>query len=294
MLKRDGCSDTLQSASACRLNFHYCNAFAGGRDILLGLTVYSWFRKIVNAAEKQILPGIYCHFLNRKKRLRIKAEGIISGFGKRPAQLVVLGAGADSTAAGILAGFPDVTAYELDHPLTQKFKKTALLNCLKEGFFTEAGNEKRFHLISSDLGNESPSVVLEAAGFQKEIPAVILAEGLFMYIPQERLKKILQDLRAVSAEGSALIFTWLQNSADGKPDYCAKSLIVRTWLALHREKFVWGTETQALREFLRECGWEETATEDPSDFLTAEDQESLPFCRGGHSVGEYITAARTL
>jgi methyltransferase (TIGR00027 family) len=110
-------------------------------------------------------------------------------------QVVILAAGLDTRAFRL--GWPDGTAlYEIDKPLVIAFKDSVL---------AEAGAAVRCdrRTVACDLRDDWAAALL-AAGFDTARPTAWLAEGLFMYLPDEAKDALLASVERLSAAGSRI------------------------------------------------------------------------------------------
>lgn len=110
-------------------------------------------------------------------------------------QAVVIGAGYDSRWSVRLAR-PGVQFFEVDHPATQADKRNRLGRL---GTPTDA-----IRFVPVDLAEQGCTDALIDAGFDVTAPTAYIVEGVSMYLTAEENHALLSDLRASSAEGSAL------------------------------------------------------------------------------------------
>lgn len=104
-------------------------------------------------------------------------------------QVAVIGAGYDSRAWRL--GRPGVRFFELDHPLTQADKQRR----------APAGGPK---FVPADLRVDSAADALLAGGLDPARPAVLVLEGLTMYLSAEAVRLQLTELAAALPVGSRL------------------------------------------------------------------------------------------
>lgn len=110
-------------------------------------------------------------------------------------QAVILASGLDARAYR-LAWPADMTVFEIDQPQVIEFKAATLA---KLGATPQA----ELRTVAEDLRNDWPKA-LAAAGFDKTQPTAWIAEGLFGYLPPEAQDRLLDDITALSADGSRL------------------------------------------------------------------------------------------
>ena len=138
-----------------------------------------WARGALLQLERAMVPGIIAHYLARKRWIERRVR---EAFLRGVRQVVLLGAGMDTLAARLHTEFPPVLFLELDHPATQTVKRSAL------------DSAPNFLFQPVDLATESlASAVAGCPRFSKNLPAIIIAEGLTMYLTAERVAALLQD-----------------------------------------------------------------------------------------------------
>lgn len=110
-------------------------------------------------------------------------------------QAVILASGLDARAYRL--DWPaDMTVFEIDQPQVIEFKAATL---------AELGAAPRAELrtVAVDLRHDWPKALVEA-GFDKSQPTAWIAEGLFGYLPPEAQDRLLDNITALSADGSRL------------------------------------------------------------------------------------------
>jgi methyltransferase (TIGR00027 family) len=110
-------------------------------------------------------------------------------------QAVILAAGLDARAYR-LAWPADMTVFEIDQPEVIEFKTTTLAGL-------GAAPKADLHTVAIDLRQDWPQALLKA-GLDKSRPTAWIAEGLFGYLPPEAQDRLLDNITALSAEGSQL------------------------------------------------------------------------------------------
>jgi methyltransferase (TIGR00027 family) len=110
-------------------------------------------------------------------------------------QAVILASGLDARAYRLV--WPaDLTLFEIDQPQVIEFKAATL---------TRLGAAPRTDLrtVAIDLRQNWPQA-LKDTGFDTNQPTAWIAEGLFGYLPPEAQDRLLDNITALSAEGSRL------------------------------------------------------------------------------------------
>lgn len=110
-------------------------------------------------------------------------------------QAVILASGLDARAYR-LAWPADMTVFEIDQPQVIAFKSATLAEL-------GAAPTAQLRTVAVDLRNDWPKALADA-GFDKSRPTAWIAEGLFGYLPPEAQDRLLDNITALSADGSRL------------------------------------------------------------------------------------------
>ena len=110
-------------------------------------------------------------------------------------QAVILASGLDARAYR-LAWPADMTVFEIDQPQVIEFKAATLAQL-------GAAPQAELRTVAVDLRNDWPKALVEA-GFDMSRPTAWIAEGLFGYLPPEAQDRLLDNITALSADGSRL------------------------------------------------------------------------------------------
>lgn len=110
-------------------------------------------------------------------------------------QAVILASGLDARAYR-LAWPSDMTVFEIDQPQVIAFKTTTLENL---GVAPKA----ELRTVAIDLRQDWPQALIDA-GFDKSRPSAWIAEGLLGYLPPDAQDRLMDNITALSAEGSRL------------------------------------------------------------------------------------------
>jgi methyltransferase (TIGR00027 family) len=114
-------------------------------------------------------------------------------------QAVILASGLDARAYRL--DWPDgMTVFEVDQPQVIEFKTATLADM---GATPTADRRA----VAIDLRNDWPTALVDA-GFDTSLPTAWIAEGLFGYLPPEAQDRLLDNISALSADGS-----WLATEA---------------------------------------------------------------------------------
>jgi methyltransferase (TIGR00027 family) len=110
-------------------------------------------------------------------------------------QAVILASGLDARAYR-LAWPAGMKVFEVDQPQVIAFKTTTLTSL-------GAAPTADRRTVATDLRHNWPTAMVEA-GFDRSQPTAWIAEGLFGYLPPEAQDRLLDNISALSAEGSRL------------------------------------------------------------------------------------------
>jgi methyltransferase (TIGR00027 family) len=118
-------------------------------------------------------------------------------------QIVVCGAGLDDRALRFRT--PGVRFFEIDHPVTQADKAMRLggLGAAQSGPT----------LVPCDFQSDSVAAALADHGHVGLEPSLFLCEGLLVYLDEQACSRLLADLAARAAAGSALAATLATHSS---------------------------------------------------------------------------------
>jgi methyltransferase (TIGR00027 family) len=191
-----------------------------------------------------MLPGQFVAFAHRKAFCeRQVRDGIRSG----ATQVLVLGAGYDTLGWRLSLEFPKINFFEIDHPGT---------GLLKAKGIKEMGRRENLILIAEDLGEQKLQDVLQANSlWDLDGPAVIIAEGLIMYLPPEAVRELFFLCALVTGADSRIAFSYIPEGRDGRP-YVGKWTGLMLWLQKSvGEPWLWSIHPEQLDMFLEKSGW---------------------------------------
>lgn len=199
-----------------------------------------WARGALLQLERAMVAGIIAHYLARKRWIERRVREAVT---RGVRQVVLLGAGMDTLAARLHTEFPPVLFLELDHPATQTVKRSAL----------DPAPNLLFQPV--DLATESlAAAVADCPRFSKNLPAIIIAEGLTMYLTAERVAAMLTVSADLAGPGGQVIFTFMEQAKDGSICFRGENPLVSWWLKSRREPFLWGISRPALPAWLEANG----------------------------------------
>jgi methyltransferase (TIGR00027 family) len=120
-------------------------------------------------------------------------------------QAVILASGLDARAYRL--DWPaDMTLFEVDQPEVIAFKTETLAE-----LGASPTTDRR--TVAIDLRNDWPAALTEA-GFDRSRPTAWIAEGLLGYLPPEAQDRLLDNISALSADGSRLATEAIPDMAD--------------------------------------------------------------------------------
>jgi methyltransferase (TIGR00027 family) len=120
-------------------------------------------------------------------------------------QAVILASGLDARAYRL--NWPaDMTVFEVDQPEVIAFKTQTLAE-----LGASPTTDRR--TVAIDLRNDWPAALTEA-GFDRSQPTAWIAEGLLGYLPPEAQDRLLDNISALSADGSRLATEAIPDMAD--------------------------------------------------------------------------------
>jgi len=210
--------------------------------------VVRWHRrpKMVSVYEAfdWMLPGQFEAFAYRKAFCEQQVrDGIDAG----AAQILVLGAGYDTTAWRLAPNFPDVNFFEIDHPATARLKAKGI---------KKMGQYDNLHLIAEDLSKRKLVDVLKAhKAWNHEEQAVIIAEGLLMYLPSSDVEDLFRQCDLISGTGTRIAFTYIGKREDGRPDAGRWTGFLLWTLKINGEPWLWSIQPEQIDQLLKENGW---------------------------------------
>lgn len=184
--------------------------------------------------ERMVLPGIIAHYWHRKRWIERRCrESIATGFHR----VVVIGAGFDTLALRLAPEFPHIEWIEIDHPATQRAKRSAPGGALAPNM--------RF--VAVDLAADPLPTQL----FDDGRATLVIAEGVLMYLAPEAIDRLFQAIATLRAPSARMVFSFMSRWPDGSAGFRPRSAWVERWLAWRSEPFTWSIEPQRISEFLQ-------------------------------------------
>jgi methyltransferase (TIGR00027 family) len=227
------------------------------------------FRNLLFAAQSGVLPGIFLHYVLRKRSIENKVrDSIFEGFGT----VVVLGAGFDTLAMRLADQFHGVKFVEEDHPATSR---------LKSGILAELGSKVDHRRIDLTQPINSKTFC-----FGQGEDVIFVAEGLLMYLPPAQVESLFRAV-ATGSGRRRIVFTAMGFLPDGRPGFTKGRTLIGWWLNRKREPFLWGLSPSEAKGWLHGLGFELTGYADPDELrreFQVPSEEAL-------AKGEYLYVA---
>lgn len=170
-------------------------------------------------------------------------------------QVVILGAGLDARAWR-LAALSDAVVFEVDHPATQRFKRSRV------DPLDPRAREVRF--VSVDFERERVDARLADEGHDAARRSFWIWEGVVMYLADAAVRGSLEAVRARSAEGSRLAVTY--GTTDDQLWLARFARTVHLGFQILGEPLIGLTSRGAFHDRLRATGWRVLDDTGPRDW----------------------------
>jgi methyltransferase (TIGR00027 family) len=151
-------------------------------------------------------------------------------------RVAIIGAGFDTLALRLASEFPHIEWMEIDHPATQRAKRSALGG--------ELAPNVRF--VAVDLSVDPLPTEL----FDDGRATLVIAEGVLMYLAPQAIDRLFEAVARLRMP-ARMVFSFMSKWPDGSAGFLPRSAWVERWLAWRREPFTWSIEPQRLDGFLR-------------------------------------------
>lgn len=151
---------------------------------------------------KQFMHNIECSVCMRSRIVEERMQAMLkSGL----EQIVILGAGLDSTAYRFPGAAHGLPIFEVDHPATQKWKREQLRSS-----GVTIPNQLKF--VAYDFENQTLEDALTAGGIRRDATTLFSWLGVHMYLTDEMVKSVFSVLGGF-APGSEIVMDFVM------PDY---------------------------------------------------------------------------
>lgn len=188
-----------------------------------------------------ISPGYIVHIAMRKLMIQQQIEKDIKN-GVR--QVLILGGGYDINSLYLSDKYHDVHFFELDLPITQKYKLLSL-----DRSNISINKNKNMHYIECDLSKDDLYTILSSHNYQFQHPSIVVAEGLTMYLEKTDVEKFLNILREkIMSHDSKLIISF-------SPSFSGSGYISTLVRKESGENYKCKIDLQNVPTFVNKCGY---------------------------------------
>ena len=194
------------------------------------------------------------------------------------AQIVILGAGFDTRAYRIEApgGLP---VFEVDHPVTQEQKRTAL---------DRAAIPAHVSFVTVDFETDDLGERLLAAGYREDLRTLFVWQGVSVYLTEAAIDGTLAFIAQHSAKGSAVVFDYFEARALR----AGEAKVIRLFTTIMGEQVRFAIDQREIDAFLTARGLTDVRNADAaqmsSPYLTGPNA-SRPMPRGVNIVAATVT-----
>jgi methyltransferase (TIGR00027 family) len=183
------------------------------------------------------------HFLFRKKEVEKQTRQLLSDQGVT--QVVVLGAGLDLLALQLAGEFPGVNFIEIDTAESQAFKTSVL-----KKYYPHLPNNLEY--IEGDLQNPLDGILKPSRLHDPNALTLWIAEGFFMFMQEDDVRRILSEVAQLSPKGSYVLFTSIPSiKITSKLSY----LLQTVYLKKEKSPFKWSIALDRVPVFADEIGY---------------------------------------
>jgi methyltransferase (TIGR00027 family) len=173
------------------------NLLTPGYRALFGVTAIPGMKSLLLSRADQPLPGVAGGLLGRTCYID---DALTTALADGLGQIVILGAGLDSRAYRI-PGIDQAHVYEIDQPAVIDYKRERLAQIL-------GAVPAHVTLIPLNFDLQRMDSALYSAGFQPELPAFFIWEGVSQYLIASAVDATLRFV-ASCATGSRIVFTYV-------------------------------------------------------------------------------------
>jgi methyltransferase (TIGR00027 family) len=138
--------------------------------------------------------------------------------------------------------------FELDHPQTSRAKRATLRN-VKEAV------PGRIRYVGVDFNRQSIAVDLLDAGFDISRPACWIWEGVTNYLTAEAVDSTLRQVAETTAEGSILLFTYIERAVLDNPNQYFGAQRLLTRLRSYGEPWTFGLHPEEVGPYVAGHGF---------------------------------------
>jgi methyltransferase (TIGR00027 family) len=216
-------------------------------------------------------------------RFRLLADRLPEAHERGVRQLVILGAGLDTTVFSLPSWANTWRVFEVDHPATQEWKRQQI---------ADLGWQRPANLVFAACDFETQTVLsaLDAVGFDRSRPAVVSLFGVILYLTAEATRALLREL-ASFASGSEILMTY--SPPPGGPDPAVEEVWAKSSPKVDDtgESFIGHYTAAEIEHIVRETGFRDVEhhhvdTLNANYFANRSDGRQL------HTIEQILTATR--
>ncbi len=180
-------------------------------------------------------------------RARYAEDKLQEGINQGVKQYIILGAGMDTFAQRNPGLVEQIQIYEIDHPATQRFKRSRL----KELGWEQPAN---LSFVPVDFTKGNLETALLDSSFDPKLPSFFSWLGVIHYLPRQDVFSTLSTIANIAPSGTSVIFDyWDLDAFD--PQKAAKRVnVMQGMLRQAGEPMLTGLDPQSLRDELRNAG----------------------------------------
>ncbi|HEX3287701.1 MAG TPA: class I SAM-dependent methyltransferase [Mycobacterium sp.] len=203
-------------------------------------------------------------------------------------QVVILASGLD--ARGYRLTWPKGTMlFEIDQPAVLAFKAATLADL-------KAAPTADVRVVPIDLRHDWPAA-LRDAGFDAAKPAAWIAEGLLPFLPSDAQDRLLDNITALSADGSRLASEVATDGFDGDDMRESIEVVTQRWrdegFDIELGELGYSDERNDVARYLESRGWQSAKT-NIQQLLAEAGLPSMPLVDGSLAIGNnyYCTSIK--
>ncbi len=205
--------------------------------------LWPFIRNIVRWFMVRRMPGAYGFVY---ARTRVIDEHVRQALSEGATQIVVIGAGLDTRAMRFAK--PGVTVFEVDHVLTQAFKREQLVAAKIDPM----ANGTQY--VSFDFNRGRLGEALASQGFDREARTCVIAEGFTFYVKPPAIYALLGFVAGECAPGSTIVFDYIDAATADGTTRDSEAKRTRKAVAKRGEPFQFGIHFGSLQEHLQPMG----------------------------------------
>ena len=216
-------------------------------------------------------------------RFRLLADLLPQANQRGVRQLVILGAGLDTTVFSLPTWAHAWRVFEVDHPATQEWKRQQITNL-------DWQLPPNLVFAPCDFETQTALSALDAAGFDRSCPAVVSLFGVILYLTAEATKALFRDL-ALLAPGSEVLMTY--SPPPGGPDPAVEEVWDKSSPKVDDtgESFIGHYTAAQIERIIRDAGFQDVQHHHV-DALNATYFANRPDRLELHTIEQILTAIR--